>query len=94
MQAKTAGLALAIGYEAGLKKRTLEFFVNFIAQRFPDERSECYIMDWATRLLSGTAWANADHDSRGMLLMIAKEMNLKNIPKEWCETQEYDRVTF
>ena len=84
-QAKTAGLALCLGYEAGLKDRTLDFFVNFIAQRFPSERDEGYIMDWAIRLLAGRAWSMADEESRGLLLGIARSMHLKNIPDEWSE---------
>ena len=87
IQAETAGLALSIGYEAGLKNRTLDFFVNFIAQRFPDERSEAYIMEWAIRILSGTAWAHADTSSRAVLLRLATEMKLENIPDEWVEAK-------
>ncbi len=85
IEARSAGIALYVGRRTGLKDRTLEFFVNFITQRFSQERSECYIMEWATRLLSGTAWAAADNESRAVLLSLAREMNLKNIPDEWSE---------
>lgn len=84
-QAKTAGLALILGREAGLKNRTLEFFVNFIAQRFPDERDETYIFNWAIRLLAGNIWSMSNNKSRTTLLRIAKEMKLENIPGEWSK---------
>ena len=87
IQAKTAGLALALGHEAGLKGQTLEFFVNFMAQRFPDERSERYFMEWATRFISGREWANADNKSRAVLLNLVSEMKLDYGGKD-------ERVTF
>lgn len=85
IQAKSAGIALYVGRRTGLTNRTLEFFVNFITQRFPQERSEYCIMEWAKRLLSGTPWAAADNKSRAVLLRLAREMNLKNVPDEWSE---------
>ena len=87
IQAKTAGLALALGHETGLRGQTLEFFVNFMAQRFPDERSERYFMEWATRFISGREWANADNKSRAVLLNLVSEMKLDYGGKD-------DRVTF
>jgi len=90
LQAETAGLALAIGSEAGLSERNLELFVNFIAQRFPDERSEAYIMEWAARFISGTEWQHGDGKSRGILKRLAIEMNLdaytvsKEVNEPWA----------
>jgi len=92
IQAKTAGLALALGHETGLRGQTLEFFVNFIAQRFPDERDECYIIQWVARFVSGTAMIYADKKSKGILLRLAEEMNLPSDPLAPMPANE--RVTF
>ncbi len=82
IQAETAGLAMVLGHEAGLKDTTLEFFVNFMALRFPTERSKRYILEWADRITAGTAWAAADNKSRSIMLKLSREMNLKNVPDD------------
>jgi len=79
-EGKTAGLALAIGTEAGLKERSLELFVNFTAARFPNERSEAYIAEWACRFISGSEWLHADRKSRKVLFLLSREMNLNCYP--------------
>ena len=56
-------------------------FIRFMKLRFPNERSENYVAEWAERFIYHREWAAADSKSRKILIKIGrrtKDGKLKN----------------
>lgn len=62
-----------IGTEEGLELARLDLFVNFMNERFPNERSDSYIREWARRFRKGHEWHDGDKKSRTTLLKLLLE---------------------
>ena len=62
-----------IGYRTGLEGQILKNYVDFMQKRFPNERSEIYATEWATRFKLGTEWSLADKETKRTLQKIDKK---------------------
>ena len=61
----------SIGQSKGLDGTELHTFCSFMQKRFPNEKDEAYIEEWAERFTNGIEWQMSDSESQKAL----KEVN-------------------
>jgi len=73
---ETFEIAACIGIEENMSLKKLERFINFMDLRFPGETNEDYIREWAQRFKNGIEFFAADRESKMVLNILDKELNI------------------
>lgn len=61
-----------IADEYSMTSATKKDFIKFMKLRFPNERDESYIAEWAERFIYTRDWKAGDNKSRAILVKIGR----------------------